>query len=71
MENLAFKAPPVPLVPPAQAPLRGIEATLVSLGSLELRVKKESPGSLEVRDCLVALGSKEREESLATAEVLV
>lgn len=70
-ENLVSRAPPVPLVPPAQAPLRGIEVTPVSLGSLELRARKESLVTLEVQDCPAALGSKEREESLATAEVLV
>lgn len=71
MENLVSRALPVRLVPRARAPLRGIEATLVSLGSLELRVRKENPVTLEVPDYLAALGSKEREESPATAEVRV
>lgn len=71
MENMVSRAPPVRLVPPAQAPLRGIEVTPASLDSLELQVRKESPVTLEVPVSLAAPGSKEREENLASAEVLV
>lgn len=71
MESLVSRAPPVRLAPPAPAPSRGIEATLVSPDSLEHRVRKESPATLEVPVSLAALASKEREESPASAEVQV
>lgn len=71
MENMVSRVPPVRLVPPAQAPLRGIEATPASLDSLGRRVRKESPVTLEVLVSLAAPGSKEREGSLASAEVPV
>lgn len=71
MESLVSRVPPVHLVPPAPAPLRGIEATPVSLASLERRARKESPVTLEVPVSLAALASKEREENPATAEVQV
>lgn len=71
MESLVSRAPQVRLVHPAPAPLRGTEATPVSLGSLEHRVRKASPVTLEVPVSLAALASKEREESPASAEVPV
>lgn len=70
-ENLVSKALPVPLVPPALAPLRETEATPDSQDSLEPRARKESPVTLEVPVSLAALASKESEGSPATAEVLV
>lgn len=70
-ENLVSRAPLVLLAPPARAPLKVTEASPDSQDSLELRVRKESPVTLEVLVSLAAPASKESEGSLAIAEVPV
>lgn len=67
-ESSVSRAPPVPLAPPVPAPLRETEATPDSLDSLEPRVRKESPVTLEVPVYLAAPATKESEGSPATAE---
>lgn len=67
-ESLVSRVLPVPLVPQAPAPLRATEASPVSPVSLALRVRKENPLILEAPVSLAGPGSKEREESPASAE---